>query len=223
MKPLIELNHVYKIYGKGDAKVNAIADVSLKIHRGEFVCIMGPSGSGKSTLMHIIGCLDSPTRGTVYINGKNASKLSERDLAKIRANEIGFVFQAFNLFPRLNALENVMIPMNFSNIKNKRERAMHLLEIMGLRGREYHKPSELSGGQKQRVAIARALANNPPIILADEPTGSLDTKSGNDVMKILKKLNEEGKTIILVTHDKSLSRYAERIIHIKDGKIIGGA
>ncbi len=223
MKPLIELNHVYKIYGKGDAKVNAIVDVSLKIHRGEFVCIMGPSGSGKSTLMHIIGCLDSPTRGTVYINGKNASKLSERDLAKIRANEIGFVFQAFNLFPRLNALENVMIPMNFSNIKNKRERAMHLLEIMGLRGREYHKPSELSGGQKQRVAIARALANNPPIILADEPTGSLDTKSGNDVMKILKKLNEEGKTIILVTHDKSLSRYAERIIHIKDGKIIGGA
>ncbi len=222
MKSIIELSDVYKVYGIGTGRVVALNGVSLTIKRGEFVSIMGPSGSGKSTLMHIIGCLDIPTRGKVRINGKAVEKMNEDQLSHLRAYEIGFVFQSFNLFPRLTALENVMMPMNFTNIKNKEKRARDLLSDVGLHGRESHRPNQLSGGQRQKIAIARALANDPDIILADEPTGNLDSKSGNEIMRIFTKLNDEGKTIVLVTHDKSISKYSHRVIRIKDGKIVGG-
>jgi putative ABC transport system ATP-binding protein len=219
---IIELQKVTKIYKLDEVEVVGVKDINLKIKKGEFVCIMGPSGSGKSTLLHLIGCLDKPTYGKVFIDGIDVSKMSEDELAEIRKNKIGFVFQFFNLYPTLNALENIELPMIIAekDKEYRRKRAIELLKIVGMEKFKDHFPSELSGGQRQKIAIARALANDPPIILADEPTGNLDSKSGKEVMEIFKKLNEEGKTIVVVTHNKEVAKYAERIIYLKDGKII---
>ena len=219
---IVRLENVWKVYKLGKTKVIALKDVSLRIKEGEFVSIMGPSGSGKSTLLHLIGCLDKPTKGKVYIFGKDISKLNDNQLAKIRNKRIGFVFQMFYLIPTLTAIENVELPMIFAGIPKKKriKRAKELLEWVGLGDRLYHKPSELSGGQQQRVAIARALANDPDLILADEPTGALDVESAKIVMNLFKKLHRDGKTIIVVTHDPKVASYAERIIVIKGGRII---
>jgi len=221
-EPIIELVDVWKIYTMGDVEVAALRGLSLKILRGEFVSIMGPSGSGKSTAMNMVGCLDVPSRGEVLLDGQDISKLSESDLAQIRGRKIGFIFQTFNLMPGLSALENVMLPMTFQNVpKDKREKkAKELLEMVDLGTRLNHRPTELSGGQQQRVAIARSLANDPAVILADEPTGNLDQKTGKEVMQMLSKLHcEEGKTIVMVTHDNDIAKYAERSVRIKDGII----
>ena len=219
---IIELQKVTKIYKLDEVEVVGVKDVDLKIKKGEFVCIMGPSGSGKSTLLHLIGCLDKPTYGKIFIDGIDISKMSEDELAEIRKNKIGFVFQFFNLYPTLNALENVELPMIIAekDKEYRRKRAMELLKIVGMEKFKDHFPSELSGGQRQKIAIARALANDPPIILADEPTGNLDSKSGKEVMEIFKKLHEEGRTIVVVTHNKEVAEYSERIIYLKDGKVI---
>jgi putative ABC transport system ATP-binding protein len=219
---IIELQKVTKIYKLDEVEVVGVKDVDLKIKKGEFVCIMGPSGSGKSTLLHLIGCLDKPTYGKIFIDGTDVSKMSEDELAEIRKNKIGFVFQFFNLYPTLNALENVELPMIIAekDKEYRRKRAMELLKIVGMEKFKDRFPSELSGGQRQKIAIARALANDPPIILADEPTGNLDSKSGKEVMEIFKKLHEEGKTIVVVTHNKEVAEYSERIIYMKDGKVI---
>ena len=215
---VLECKNVWKIYGSGENKVIALRDINLSVEEGEFLIIMGPSGSGKSTLLHIIGCLDSPTKGKVYIEGKEVSKM---DLVKVRRKYIGFVFQQFNLIPNLNVYENVELPLIFSGVpKEKREKkVIEILERLGLSNRIYHYPNQLSGGQKQRVAIARALINNPKYILADEPTGNLDSKTGKEVMELFKELNEEGRTIILVTHDPNVAKYGSRIVYIKDGKL----
>jgi len=219
--PIIELKNVSKIYKMGDNKVYALDKANLKINEGEFVAIFGPSGSGKSTLMHIIGCLDIPTQGTVFLEGKDISKFSESELATIRGKTIGFIFQTFNLFQTLTVLENVMLPMVFQDMpaKERKKRAKELIEYVGLGHRVDHRPAELSGGEQQRVAVARSLAINPKIILGDEPTGNLDSKTGKKIMEGLKEVNKEGKTVILVTHDASLTSYANKIVHIKDGKI----
>ena len=219
--PIIELKNVSKIYKMGDNKVYALDKANLKINEGEFVAIFGPSGSGKSTLMHIIGCLDIPTQGTVFLEGKDISKFSESELATIRGKTIGFIFQTFNLFQTLTVLENVMLPMVFQDMpaKERKKRAKELIEYVGLGHRVDHRPAELSGGEQQRVAVARSLAINPKIILGDEPTGNLDSKTGKKIMEGLKEVNKEGKTVILVTHDASLASYANKIVHIKDGKI----
>ena len=220
---IVRLENVWKVYEEGKVKTLALQGVSLKIKERESVAIMGPSGSGKSTLLHLIGCLDKPTKGRIWIEGKEISRLNENELAEIRRNKIGFVFQFFYLIPTLTALENVVLPMIFKGVKKeeREKRARELLKMVGLEKRMHHKPSELSGGERQRVAIARALANEPKILLADEPTGNLDSKSGTFVMKILKKLNKEkGVTLIIVTHDKKIASYADRIIYLKDGKII---
>jgi len=219
---VIELVDVWKIYRMGDVEVAALRGLNLRISRGEFVSIMGPSGSGKSTAMNMVGCLDVPTRGHVYLDGQDISKLSESDLAQIRGRKIGFIFQTFNLMPGLSALENVMLPMTFQGVpKDKREkRARELLEMVGLGTRLNHRPTELSGGQQQRVAIARSLANDPAMILADEPTGNLDQKTGREVMQMLSDLHcKEGKTIVMVTHDVGIAGYAKRSVRIKDGVI----
>jgi putative ABC transport system ATP-binding protein len=221
-EPVIELVDVWKIYKMGDVEVAALRGLSLKIFRGEFVSIMGPSGSGKSTAMNMVGCLDVPTKGQVLLDGQDISRLSESDLAQIRGRKIGFIFQTFNLMPGLSALENVMLPMTFQSIpKDKREKkAKELLEIVDLGSRLNHRPTELSGGQQQRVAIARSLANDPAVILADEPTGNLDQKTGREVMQMLSDLHcKEGKTIIMVTHDVNIAQYAERSVRIRDGVI----
>ena len=220
MKSIICLKNVWKEYK--ETKTIALKNVNLKIKRGEFVSIVGPSGSGKSTLLHIMGLLDKPTKGKVFIDGIDSDKLSDEEAAKLRNEKIGFVFQFFYLFPTLTALENVMLPMMFSKkIREKEERARKLLKSMGLEKRLRHLPNQLSGGERQRVAIARALANNPEIILADEPTGNLDTRSGSQILKILKNLHKkEGKTVVLVTHDLKASEFAERRLFIRDGKII---
>ena len=220
---LIKLDNVWKIYEMGDVKVAALRGLRLQIKEGEMVSIMGPSGSGKSTAVNLIGCLDIPTKGKVYLEGKDISKMPESDLAQIRGKRIGFIFQQFNLINTLTALENVMLPMTFQGISREKrvERATKLLEMVGLGDRIYHKPTELSGGQQQRVAIARSLSNDPPIVLADEPTGNLDSKTGINVMNFLKKLHkEEGKTIITVTHDSYVAKYADRIEHLMDGEIV---
>ena len=219
--PIIKLEDVWKIYQMGKVQVNALRGSSLEIMPEEFVAIMGPSGSGKSTLMNLVGCLDIPSKGRIFLEGQDISELPESELAQIRGRIIGFVFQTFNLIPSLTALENVMLPMTFQGIQRyeREERAAKLLEMMGLEKRIHHKPSELSGGQQQRVAIARSLANDPDVILADEPTGNLDSKTGNEVMDMLTKLNKDGKTIVMVTHDNNLSKYADRIVNIMDGKI----
>lgn len=220
---VIELQDVWKIYKMGAQEVPALRGLTLKIRHGEFVSIMGPSGSGKSTAMNMIGCLDVPTSGKVFLEGEDISRLSESDLAQIRGKKIGFIFQTFNLMPGLSALENVMLPMIFQGVgRDERERrAKELLEMVDLGNRMDHKPTELSGGQQQRVAIARSLANKPEVILADEPTGNLDSKTGIEVMKMLCRLHrEENKTIVMVTHDPDIAKWSERSIHIKDGKIL---
>jgi putative ABC transport system ATP-binding protein len=220
---IIRLKNVWKIYRMGDVEVPALRGLELDIGKGEFVAIMGPSGSGKSTAMNMIGCLDIPTKGSIFLDGKDISTLSESDLAQIRGRKIGFIFQQFNLIPTLTAIENVMLPMTFQGVPGveRREKAERFLRLVELGERMNHKPSELSGGQQQRVAIARALANEPEVILADEPTGNLDSKTGSIVMQFLKKLHsEECKTIILVTHDEEVAHHAERIEYLKDGAVI---
>ena len=220
---LIELKNVVKKYRMGDTFVRALDGVDLTIERGEYVAIMGPSGSGKSTMMNILGFLDVPDEGEYIFEGKNTEGLNESQLAFIRNRKVGFVFQTFNLLPRETALENVELPMIYASVPRAKriERAKQLLERVGLGHRIHHKPNELSGGERQRVAIARALANEPEIILADEPTGNLDTKTGEEIMGILDELNAAGKTVILVTHDPEIARHSHRIIHLKDGRIIG--
>lgn len=222
MENVIELRDVCKYYGSGDAKVKAICDVNLKIKKSENVAIMGPSGCGKSTMLHLIGCLDRPTRGKILLDGKDVSNLNDNELAKIRREKIGFIFQFFNLIPSFTALENVELPMIFSKTRNRKEKAKELIKAVGLENRMNHHPHQLSGGEIQRVAIARALANNPSIILADEPTGNLDSKSGKEVMETLVNLNKErGTTLLIITHDSSIADYAKRLIKMKDGKILG--
>lgn len=218
---MIKIENMYKIYKMGNNEVQALNGVSIHIKPREFVAIVGPSGSGKSTLMNMIGCLDTPTSGKYYIDGKEVSKLKADDLAEIRNMKIGFIFQSFNLLPKLTAIENVELPLVYMG-KSSRERhklAKEALERVGLGERTHHKPMELSGGQQQRVAIARALASKPPIILADEPTGALDSKSGVEIMGMMHELHEEGKTIVLITHDNSIAAQARRIIRIHDGQI----
>jgi putative ABC transport system ATP-binding protein len=224
MENLIELQNLEKEYDLGLVKLHVLKGINLKIKKSEIVAIMGPSGSGKSTMLHMLGCLDRPTKGKVIIDGVDVSKLSENELAKIRREKIGFIFQFFYLIPSLTALKNVELPMTFlGNIKDKEKKAKELLKMVGLEERMYHRPNQISGGESQRVAIARALANDPQIILADEPTGNLDSKSGKEVMEILTKLNKERDvTLILVTHDPLIARHAERIINLKDGMIVKG-
>jgi len=222
---IIELKNVRKIYELGEVKVQALRDVDLKIEKEEFVAIMGPSGSGKSTLLHMIGVLDRPTSGKIYLDGTDISKLNDSELARLRGEKIGFVFQFFNLYPTLTARENIELPMLILE-RDKKERKMKsskLLKTVDLENRAEHLPSQLSGGERQRIAIARALANDPPLILADEPTGNLDTKAGSEIMKFLDKLQEDEKvTVVMVTHEEHIAKYAERIVHLKDGKIVDG-
>lgn len=220
---VLDLKGVWKIYTMGDVEVPALSGLDLVVKRGEFLSIMGPSGSGKSTAMNMIGCLDVPTRGKIYLEGHDISSMSESDLAQIRGRKIGFIFQQFNLINTLTALENVTLPMIFQNMPRQERitKAKKLLELVDLGDRMHHKPTELSGGQQQRVAIARALCNDPEVILADEPTGNLDSKTGGTVMDFLRKLHEkEGKTIIMVTHDEHVAKNADRIEFLRDGKII---
>ena len=222
--PVIELKNVWKIYKMGAVRVTALRDVSLKVYKGDFIVIIGPSGSGKSTLMHMVGSLDTPTKGKVFLNGKDISRFTESELAQLRGKEIGFVFQTFNLIPTLTALENVELPMIFQNIGSdiRKKRASELLRKVGLGHRIKHLPNELSGGERQRVAIARALANDPKVILADEPTGNLDTKTGKEIMDILSDFShKENKTLIIVTHDHELAERIDKKIKIRDGKIMG--
>jgi putative ABC transport system ATP-binding protein len=222
MQTAIELRGVKKIYRTGKMNVEALSGVDIKINKAEMVAIMGPSGSGKSTLMHIIGLLDHPSEGELLIDGKIVNlKMPDSKLAKLRSEKIGFVFQTFNLLPKISALDNVMMPTQYKKEgrRNRKERAYELLKEVGLSGREKHKPTELSGGQIQRVAIARSLVNNPDIILADEPTGNLDSKSGVEVINVLTNLNKKGKTIIIITHDPRIAAFAQRTINIFDGKV----
>ena len=220
--PVIQLKDITKEYTTTDVVTRVLKGISLTVLKGEFIAIIGPSGSGKSTLMNIIGLLDTPTAGTYILNGENTTGLSEDHLAFIRNREIGFVFQQFNLLQRQSALENVILPSIYAgtNRTNREAKAKDLLTQLGLGERLYNRPNQLSGGQQQRVAIARALMNNPEVILADEPTGNLDTKSGQDVMAILKNLNKEGKTIVLITHEPDIAKQAKRIIHVRDGLIM---
>jgi putative ABC transport system ATP-binding protein len=220
LKPVIELDNIWKIYQVGDVKVEALRGVSISIKSGEFVAITGPSGSGKSTMMNMVGALDIPSKGAIYLDGKDISKLHESELAEIRGKKIGFVFQQFNLISTLTALENVMLPMEFQDSENSREKAIEVLDLVGLKDRMNHKPKELSGGQQQRVAIARALSNNPEVISADEPTGNLDSKTGKEIMTLFNELHKKGKTIILITHDLNLVNYGERVIKLVDGKVL---
>ncbi|AAM07308.1 TPA: ABC transporter ATP-binding protein [Methanosarcina acetivorans] len=209
-----------KSYVLGDMKVPVLSDINLKIEKGEFLAIMGPSGSGKSTLMNLIGCLDRPTEGRILIRGRDLHRMSDEELARIRGLEIGFVFQTFNLVPRLTAIENVLLP-TFANSRSNdpQKRAKELLQLMGLQDRMHHRPGELSGGQSQRVSIARALINNPSILLADEPTGNLDSKTGSEILQIFMDLNNEGRTVVIVTHDPEIAKYADRVVLVKDGEI----
>ena len=218
---IIKIQKIYKYYQIGTEIVKALRNVDLTILRNEYVAIMGPSGSGKSTLMNLLGCLDTPTSGQYLLNKKDVSRMSDNELAEVRNIEIGFVFQTFNLMPRYNALENVILPLVYSG-KNKAERTARGIDVLnnvGLTDRMKHKPNELSGGQRQRVAIARAMVNNPSIILADEPTGNLDSKTSIEIMRLIDDIHKNGNTIILVTHEEDIARYAHRIIRLKDGRI----
>ncbi|MDB9883340.1 ABC transporter ATP-binding protein [Bacteroidia bacterium] len=218
---LIELHDIYKIYQMGSTQINALDGLECTIQKGEYVALMGPSGSGKSTLMNVIGCLDSPTSGTYMLNNKNVSMMSDDDLATIRNIEIGFVFQSFNLLPRTSALENVALPLVYAGVSKKErlERAQVVLKKVGLGDRGDHKPNELSGGQRQRVAIARALVNNPSIVLADEPTGNLDSKSSQEIMTLFNEIHSEGNTVVMVTHEEDIAKYTKRTIRMIDGKL----
>ena len=218
---VIRTYDLWKTYVMGDQEINAVSGVDLEIRRGEYLAIMGPSGSGKSTLMNLIGCLDSPTKGEYYINGNLVSEMDDDELARIRNKEIGFVFQTFNLLPRATALHNVELPLIYAGIpaQERMERAKQALRIVDLEARMYHKPNELSGGQRQRVAVARALVNNPSILLADEPTGNLDSATSADIMALFERLYQQGNTIVLVTHERDIAEYAHRIVTIRDGKI----
>ena len=220
---LIEIKDVYKIYGEGlESEVRALDGVSLSIDRGEFVAVVGQSGSGKSTMMNVLGCLDIPTHGEYYLDGTNVRELSDRELSRIRNRQIGFIFQQYNLIQSLTVLENVELPLIYQGVgaDERRELAMEALERVGLLGRIKHKPMEMSGGQQQRVAIARAIATHPPIIMADEPTGALDSHTGHDVLRFLQQLNKEGSTVILITHDNGIAATARRCVRLQDGKIV---
>ena len=219
--PLIETRDLWKTYVMGDEEIHALRGVFITIERGEYVAIMGPSGSGKSTLMNLIGCLDTPTKGSYLLNDKEVASMNDDELARIRNEEIGFVFQTFNLLPRATALHNVELPLVYAGIAGKArlERARQALEKVELTSRASHRPNELSGGQRQRVAIARALVNNPSILLADEPTGNLDSKTGTEIMGVFARLHESGNTIILVTHEPDIAAYAHRVISIRDGQV----
>jgi putative ABC transport system ATP-binding protein len=219
--PLIHIEHIARTYEMGGETVHALRDVSLDIHSNEYVALMGPSGSGKSTLMNILGCLDTPSSGVYTFKGLDVNEMTDDDLAEIRNKEIGFVFQTFNLLPRATALKNIELPLIYSGISsdNRKERAIKALEDVGLGDRMLHRPNELSGGQRQRVAVARALVTKPSIILADEPTGNLDTKTGIEIMKLFQDLWSKGNTVILVTHEEDIARHARRIIRIRDGKV----
>ena len=220
-RPVVELIDICKTYDTGATAFEALHKVNLTIEEGEFLAIIGPSGSGKSTLMHILGCLDKPTSGIMKLEGRDISKLGSNDLAAIRNNRIGFVFQTFNLLPRFNVLQNVELPMVYGNVSpfNRRKRAMEILETVGLGDRWHHLPQELSGGQRQRAAVARALVMNPAMVFADEPTGNLDTKTGAQIMQLFKDLNDKGHTIILVTHDRDVASQTKRQIEIRDGRV----
>ena len=218
---LIETRDIWKTYQMGDEQIHALRGVSIAIERGEYVAIMGPSGSGKSTLMNLIGCLDTPSQGTYLLNGKEVSQMNDNELARIRNEEIGFVFQTFNLLPRATALHNVELPLVYAGVnkKDRLERAQAALDKVELTPRMHHRPNELSGGQRQRVAIARALVNNPSILLADEPTGNLDSKTGVEIMALFDRLHQAGNTIILVTHEADIAMHAHRVIAIRDGSV----
>jgi len=218
---LIKTEDLWKVYELGAEKIPAVQSVNLDVQKGEYIAIMGPSGSGKSTLMNLIGCLDTPTKGKYFLNGNLVSDMNDDQLAYIRNKEIGFVFQTFNLLPRATALHNVELPLiyNGTDATARIQKAKDALKLVDLADRMYHKPNELSGGQRQRVAVARALVNNPSIILADEPTGNLDTATGIDIMNLFDRLHKQGNTVILITHEHDVAKYADRIIHIRDGKI----
>lgn len=219
--PIIEIKHIRKEYIMGLQLIAALKDVSLSIDKNEYVALMGPSGSGKSTLMNILGCLDTPSSGSYKLNGTEVSEMSDDELAHVRNKEIGFVFQTFNLLPRLTALENVALTLVYAGMgsNERRTRAEQVMEMVGLKDRMKHKPNELSGGQRQRVAIARAVVNNPSIILADEPTGNLDTKTSYEIMDIFEEINKKGNTVILVTHEEDIARHARRVLRLRDGLI----
>jgi len=222
-EPIIKLENVGKVYKLGKVDLIALKDVNLDVNRGAFVTIMGPSGSGKSTLLNMVGCLDVPTQGKVFLKGKDISKLSEDELSQLRGSSIGFIFQEFNLLPHLDALENVTLPMVFQGmpLEKRKQRAKELLTSLGLESRILHQPAELSGGERQRVAIARAFANDPELVIADEPTGNLDSTTGKKIMELLVNFHQkEGKTIVVVTHDPHIAEYTEEVVNIKDGQII---
>ncbi|MDP2996781.1 MAG: ABC transporter ATP-binding protein [Bryobacterales bacterium] len=218
---VIRTYDLWKTYIMGDTEIHAVSGVDIEIRRGEYVAIMGPSGSGKSTLMNLIGCLDTPTKGRYYINGRLVSSMNDDELARIRNKEIGFVFQTFNLLPRATALHNVELPLIYSGIasETRLQMARQSMRNVDLEQRMYHKPNELSGGQRQRVAVARALVNNPSILLADEPTGNLDSATGNEIMGLFERLHQQGNTIVLVTHEHDIAIHAHRVIHVRDGKV----
>lgn len=219
--PLIKFEHISKIYGMGDSEVKALDKIDLEIYRGEFVAIVGQSGSGKSTLMNMIGCLDKPSSGEYYLDGRDVSQIGDVEISEIRNSKIGFIFQGFNLIPAMNALENVALPLLYRGI-NRAKRysaAKQALVSVGLKNRLEHTPSQMSGGQQQRVAIARAIVADPSVVLADEPTGNLDSKSGSDIMDILTNMSKQGKTVILITHDMNIANMADRVVQIGDGKI----
>lgn len=222
MAPLIEFKDIYKIYKMGDNEVHAIDGISLTVEKGEFLAIVGQSGSGKSTCMNIIGCLDVPTSGQYFLDGKDLSHMTDDEQAEIRNKKLGFIFQQYNLIPKLTVLQNVELPLLYAGLSDKEqtERAMISLERVGLADKAKNMPSQLSGGQQQRVSIARALAGDPSIILADEPTGALDSKTGKEVLEFLKKLHKEGNTIVLITHDNTIAAQAERVVRIQDGKVV---
>ena len=223
MAKLITLRDVYKIYGEGlESEVRALDGVSLDIERGEFVAVVGQSGSGKSTMMNVLGCLDVPTRGDYFLDGTDVQELTDKELSRIRNKQIGFIFQQYNLIPSLTVLENVELPLIYQGVgaDDRYDMAMAALERVGLAGRIKHKPAEMSGGQQQRVAIARAIATKPPIVMADEPTGALDSRTGQEVLKFLQQLNKEGSTVILITHDNGIAATARRVVRLQDGKIV---